>query len=266
MADYKVTDEGDPRRYYTQLPNSIDDSDLSVYAFRLYVHLKRVAGDSGKCWQSVTTLAEACKMSRGKIVDARKELEKAGLIKTEQVDNPRGGRDFVSVAIADIWKQNAEKYTSSPHEHASSRGEQASSPHELTSSPHELKNNPIKNNSIKKNAEPPPPREETAALTAGQLFLLQSLGAKRFKNKVQAQAARELEEKYGLETFKQGVSWAATNGFDLGRTVGALKTALPKWGQPKANGRQPARASPDLSNSYAEQLKRKLQEQENDSG
>ena len=143
MSDYEVVDAGDPRKYYTQLPNIIDDMNLSVYAFRLYAHLKRVAGDAGTCWQSVTTLAEACQMSRGMIVKARGELEGKRLIKTVDVDNPKGGRDFKQITIIDIWRLNIEKYTSS-------QDELASSPHEFTSSPGELKNNPIKNNPIKK--------------------------------------------------------------------------------------------------------------------
>ena len=156
MSDYEVVDAGDPRKYYTQLPNIIDDMNLSVYAFRLYAHLKRVAGDAGTCWQSVTTLAEACNMSRGMIVKARGELEGKRLIKSIDVDNPKGGRDFKRITIIDIWRLNIEKY-------ASSQDELASSPHEFTSSPGELKNNPVKNNPIKKERgadKPPTPRSD----------------------------------------------------------------------------------------------------------
>ncbi|GAF99333.1 unnamed protein product, partial [marine sediment metagenome] len=40
------------RAYFTMMPNIIDDMGLDPYAFRLYVHLRRVAGENGACWQS----------------------------------------------------------------------------------------------------------------------------------------------------------------------------------------------------------------------
>jgi hypothetical protein len=35
------------RKYRIEIPNLIDDAGLSVYALRLYVHLKRVTGAEG---------------------------------------------------------------------------------------------------------------------------------------------------------------------------------------------------------------------------
>ncbi len=148
MSEYKIKDEGDPKKYWTQLPNLIDDMGLSVYAFRLYVHLKRVVGEmeNGECWQSVKTLAENCNMSIGMVTKAKKELDDLSLINIEKVKNPRGGRDFHKITIVDIWPENIKKYaSSSPHEL------DTSSQDELTSSPHELKKNPIKKNLIKGN-------------------------------------------------------------------------------------------------------------------
>ena len=128
----RIIDNGDMRKYRTEIPNSIDDARLSVYAFRLYAHLKRVAGDSGKCWQSTATLAESCSMSGGMVSKAKKELQAARLIEIEQVENKRGGRMFHNITVCDIWMENFIKYsTTSQHELASSPHEQASSPGEL---------------------------------------------------------------------------------------------------------------------------------------
>jgi len=98
------------RRYFVMLPNLIDDLGLSVYAFRLYVHMRRVAGEDGKCWQSTTTLAERCKMSAHKVVDAKRELAEVGLITVTSVDRPGGGRPYHEVVMADVWPANMAKY------------------------------------------------------------------------------------------------------------------------------------------------------------
>jgi len=139
MSEIKINDKGDPRKYFIQIPNLIDDLDLSVYAFRLYVHLKRVAGDDGTCWQSTRTLSKECGISMGKIPDTKKELKDKGLITIEHKPTKRGGRDYHEITLVDIWQKNMDTYASSPDE-------LASSPDELASSPHELKKNSIKNN------------------------------------------------------------------------------------------------------------------------
>jgi hypothetical protein len=65
MAENHIVEEVTYRRYFTIIPNMVDDLGLSPYAYRLYGHFRRVAGEAGECWQSTATLAETCKMSRG---------------------------------------------------------------------------------------------------------------------------------------------------------------------------------------------------------
>ena len=147
MSEYRVRDEGNPRKYWIQVPNLVDDTIMSVHAFRLYIHLKRVAGDNGMCWQSTTTLADSCNVSTGTITKAKQELVDLGLISITLEKNPKGGKDFHHIAIIDIWAKNAKEY------HASSLDEVASSGDELTSSPHEIKKNTVNNNQEKKEEE-----------------------------------------------------------------------------------------------------------------
>ena len=90
------------RKYFTITPNMIDDMNLSLCAFRLYHHYKRVAGDNGLCWQSTKTLSEACKMSIGSIVKAREELKTAGLIEITTKPTPHGRRSFVHIVNLQI--------------------------------------------------------------------------------------------------------------------------------------------------------------------
>jgi len=111
-ANYHIVEER-PHRYYTEIPNIIlDQYNLSLSAFRLYVHLKRVAADAGLCWQSQSTLAAACHLSLPVIRKAKRELESAGLIIIRDVPNQHGGRKHHEIAIVDIWQANVDYYAS----------------------------------------------------------------------------------------------------------------------------------------------------------
>lgn len=103
---FVVIDDGDLRKYRIELPNLIDDIGLSVYAFRLYVHYKRVAGanQGGTCRQGTRTLAKACNMGIATISRSKEELIKAGLIEIEKGDPVTNGSDIVT--IVDIWERN----------------------------------------------------------------------------------------------------------------------------------------------------------------
>lgn len=152
-------------QYFTMLPNLLDDLRLSVYAVRLYFHIKRVTGETGECWQSTETLAGACDMSMGSVSNAKKELAAAGLIEIATGQNGRNLYDIVT--IADIWARNIRhfenregKLTPSPREGVEKKGatpsphEGTPSPGETTPSPGETKNIPLNNNPLKKRDDP----------------------------------------------------------------------------------------------------------------
>jgi hypothetical protein len=103
--DNLVIDSSD-RKYFTMIPNLVDDLSLSPFAFRLYCHFKRVAGENGQCWQSTRTLAEQCLMSVHAISDAKRELLEQELIEIKALKTPNGGRDYHQVTIIDIWHRN----------------------------------------------------------------------------------------------------------------------------------------------------------------
>ena len=104
---YKTREVGQ-RSYFYQTPNLIDDSDLDVYAHRLYSHLKRVAGEWGADWESVETMAKKCHMSVSSVVKAKRTLVEAGLVEIAEVYQPAqgGGRKSHIITIVDIWEEN----------------------------------------------------------------------------------------------------------------------------------------------------------------
>lgn len=102
-----IRDEA-PVSHFTMIPHLVDDSGLSATAIRLYLHLKRVAGEDGICWQSQIQLAFACHLNRNTIVTTKRALEKAGLIRIEK--QMLNGHPIHVIAILDVWAVNFEFY------------------------------------------------------------------------------------------------------------------------------------------------------------
>jgi len=243
----KICDAGDPRRYYTQVPNMVDDSDLSVFAFRLYIHLKRVAGDEGSCWQSTETLAESCKMGMATVSRSKTELSEKGFIFIEEIkDEHHPGRAFHRITIKDLWPENSSRYQTSPQKLQTSCVE-------VQTSPQELKNNPIKNNInndeekassslLEKKSESKQTSTKKkkdnkeidySAFSEGEKYFLQAFRSKRFSNEIQYQAVKKLEEKMGFEKLKEMVDWCAKMGMDRGKAITSMESMSDKWGQKK---------------------------------
>jgi hypothetical protein len=129
-TQYKITDESHTN--FSIIPNCVDDMNLSPYAYRLYGHIKRVAGEHGNCWQSGDTLCKICNMSTGQISKAKKELLERRLIKIEVKHTDRN--IYHDISIIDIWNQNSLSPSEPP------------SPSEKLPSPSETIKNPIKKN------------------------------------------------------------------------------------------------------------------------
>lgn len=100
----------DGRQHFALMPNIVDEMGLSVYAYRLYGHLKRVTGEYGTCNQSTRTMAQTCAMSTASISRAKQELIAAGLIRVREMKGQHGGHDYHEITIVDVWAKNYEYY------------------------------------------------------------------------------------------------------------------------------------------------------------
>ncbi len=109
-----VIDDGALHRYRTEIPNTVvrglKGRGLSVYAKWLYVYLKSVAGDTGECRQSTTTLAEGSGLSRAQVSRERQALLTAGLLHLEY--GASRNRDTAHIRITDIWLPNMQEFAS----------------------------------------------------------------------------------------------------------------------------------------------------------
>jgi hypothetical protein len=145
----RIFDNGDERKFFALIPNLIDDLELSPYAVRLYLHIKRRTGEvpGGVCFETSSNIAKICKMSTGSVSKAKKELKAAGLISIAQRKRGHGEFDGHDITINDIWEQNILKYS------AGSSGEQEGSEYEQDGSHGETKKNPVKEEKRKKAEE-----------------------------------------------------------------------------------------------------------------
>ena len=157
-----------PRKFYAMIPNMVDDMNLSPYAFRLYCHIRRRAGENGACWEGTRALAENCNMSIGSISKAKRELSDAGLIIIEEKE--ANNVTYHHILIVDVWQQNNTKYsdTRSPGEHPRSYSEHPRSPGERKKNP--IKNNPENDNSEKLPGLPTPSQYEYVLSQWKELF------------------------------------------------------------------------------------------------
>jgi hypothetical protein len=148
-----VREEKKAKWQFWQTPNLIDDFDLSVYAFRLYQHFKRVCGSKdGSSWQSTKTLALYCGMSTGMVSKAKKELAEHDppLIRIEFKKKPNDFGFYHDITILDIWEMNEKHFNKEKQvflpklDRMEKEKKSRSSPHEQAGSPHETKKNSIR--------------------------------------------------------------------------------------------------------------------------
>lgn len=170
MADEHVTDDGDTKKYWTQIPNIVFDLGLKPFELVLYAHLKRAAGANikGKCTKSTPTLARETGMGAGTISRAktalakrRADLNNKSLIRTRETLNPRGGKKRHEIIITDIWKENMARFASSSVEIETDtaqvpvRNDQVPEP----SSPVEIKKNLLEEEPSKEKLQEARPRQ-----------------------------------------------------------------------------------------------------------
>ncbi len=106
----EIQEQTPDRRYFTILPNKLDEIGLSPYAVRLYFRLKRRAGENGECWENTKHLAEGCNMSKSQVSRSKAELEIAGLITIKKRSLAHGHFQGHIITIVDIWKDNVKYY------------------------------------------------------------------------------------------------------------------------------------------------------------
>lgn len=191
-ATVQIIEEGNERKYWTQIPNIIFTLGLSPFELTLYVYLKKVAGEAGACWQTTDTLVKATRISGGMLTKVKAELSRPrvelngkALIVIAEETNRHGGKKRHVIRLTDIWPENMTLFAQpapralpisqdgrpiSPHEIASSSGERAISPHEIKKNPSEEKPR-----EEKPTHDDAPPASSPRSSSCGSIFSRQEL-------------------------------------------------------------------------------------------
>lgn len=146
---FEIVDEA-PVVYFTMVPNMVFGLPIHKDAKYLYMYLRRVAGEHGKCWQSIATLVEGTGIGENSIRKYKKQLLEIGLIKIQEGDRSRSETD--TITLVNIWQKNYETFTGK-----NGTTQDADPTHEIVStlvtesSPAWVQNREGKNNTIKKN-------------------------------------------------------------------------------------------------------------------
>ena len=112
---YGFGDSGNINKYFVMIPNLVDDLGLDPYAVRLYLHIKRRAGAENVCYESVTSMARNCEMSRTQVVRCKRVLERTTvngkpLITIEEGLPKKGQRPPHYIRVTDIMLENCRRY------------------------------------------------------------------------------------------------------------------------------------------------------------
>jgi DNA-binding Lrp family transcriptional regulator len=110
---FLLEDNSNDKLYFTILPNSIFDTNLSAIDIAVYSKMKRVAGETGECFMSQHKLASSLRISKNTLKESIKELLAQGLIYSEgsKLITTKGGmQTVIAYKIRDIWAANAFEY------------------------------------------------------------------------------------------------------------------------------------------------------------
>ena len=104
---FKITDKSGDRKYFTIVPNYIVNHS-TVYEQAIYLYMKRVAGETGTCWESPKNIAKKLGIAPGTVRRYQKALVKRGWI--EIAGTHRKTKPTIEYRIVDLWELNTKHY------------------------------------------------------------------------------------------------------------------------------------------------------------
>ena len=104
---FKIIDKSGDRKYFTIIPNYIVNHS-TVYEQAIYLYMKRVAGETGTCWESPINIAKKLGIVAGTVRKYQKALVARGWI--EKVGTAGKTKPTIEYKIVDLWQLNAKYY------------------------------------------------------------------------------------------------------------------------------------------------------------
>jgi len=115
QEDYNIREESSLHHYRTEIPNIILDIGLSLEEIGVYNHLKRIAGDRGLCFCSVSSLCKKMNISKPTFLKIRDSLLKKNLIRMQQRIQDKQYTTTV-ITIVDLWPENMKHFSSNKNQ------------------------------------------------------------------------------------------------------------------------------------------------------
>ena len=107
---FNLKNESGDKKYFTQIPNMIVNHS-TAYEQSLYLIMKRLAGEGGRCYASLNFLSEKMGVDKKTVSkNIEKLLLRKWIVETNKT-KARGGslRTFI---IIDLWRLNMDNYES----------------------------------------------------------------------------------------------------------------------------------------------------------
>lgn len=104
---FKIIDKSGDRKYFTIIPNYVVNHS-TIYEQAIYLYMKRVAGETGTCWESPINIAGKLGVDPKTIRKYQKKLVERGWI--EIVGTHRKTKPTIEYRIVDLWTLNAKHY------------------------------------------------------------------------------------------------------------------------------------------------------------
>jgi hypothetical protein len=110
LDNIKISEDQPDHYYRTEIPNVVFTLGLTPFEFIVYAQLKQIAGERGKCWSSMASLAKKCGIGEAKLKECLSSLSAIkgdiNLIKITKRNKTDGSRDTNLIQILDVEANN----------------------------------------------------------------------------------------------------------------------------------------------------------------
>ncbi len=198
----RIIDESNDKKYFTIVPNYIVNHS-SVWEQGVYLVMKRIAGEEGKCFASQREIASRLKVSQQQVSKVIKQLVKRRWIKQEGFVSGKT-RPVKCWRIIDLWKLNMDYYNNEKIHHPHGKSNQNQKDNVTTEykidAPHGKEEETIGRRNNNSNGQ---------AIAGKELnFLIDSFKSvnpsfeRLFCNKTQRDALNRMIRKHGVEKIR----------------------------------------------------------------
>jgi len=104
----QIIDESGDRKYFTIVPNYVVNHS-TIWEQGVYLVMKRIAGEGGKCFASQKEIAKKLSISQPSVSETIQKLVKRGWVKQEGFAAGKT-RPVKCWRIVDLWKMNIDHY------------------------------------------------------------------------------------------------------------------------------------------------------------